>query len=93
MREFSDKQEKFFINVDSEFDYKRILAAYRGTGDIQKENLKFILRFNPDVEEMSQIHPYVATALTKSKFGMNYGKDRWNYLEHEISGFWRALAY
>ena len=56
-----------YINIDSEFDYERIKTALKGNFI----NVKILIRYNPDVEQMSSIHPYVATALANSKFGMN----------------------
>lgn len=61
-----DTGKPVYINIDSEFDYDRIKVAIE-----DYENVKIMIRYNPDVTQMPNIHPYVATALANSKFGMN----------------------
>lgn len=52
------------LNVDSEFDFDRIADVAKKAG----KRARTILRVNPDVDPVT--HPYVATGLTTSKFGV-----------------------
>jgi len=52
------------LNVDSEFDFDRIADIAQKVG----KRARTILRVNPDVDPIT--HPYVATGLTTSKFGV-----------------------
>ncbi len=54
----------FCINVESSAELERISAAARATG----RRVPVALRVNPDVDP--QTHPYIATGLKESKFGV-----------------------
>lgn len=64
-------QEGVLVNVDSEFDLRHIIDAAR----ITKNQVKVLLRINPDVDP--QVHPYVATGNKNSKFGIRNERLQW----------------
>jgi len=54
-----------FINIDSKFD----LAHIHQTTERIGKTVPVLLRVNPDVDP--GVHPYIATGLRESKFGLN----------------------
>jgi diaminopimelate decarboxylase len=54
-----------FINIDSDFD----LAHIHQTAKTLDKPVNVLLRVNPDVDP--GVHPYIATGLRESKFGLN----------------------
>jgi len=59
------------VNVDSEFDLEHIIAATRDAG----KPVEVLLRVNPDIQP--DVHPYVATGMRESKFGIRAERLPW----------------
>lgn len=57
-----------FLNVDSIFDLHHIISATKRL----KLSANILMRLNPNVDP--QVHPFLATGLAKSKFGISESK-------------------
>ena len=59
------------MNIDSIFDYQRIRSCLKETTftDLD-QTIKLLIRYNPKIPQLNNIHPYVATAIENSKFGV-----------------------
>lgn len=64
-------QHGVMINIDSEFDLAHIAQAVR---DADK-SVDVLLRVNPDIQP--DVHPYVATGMRDSKFGIRAERLPW----------------
>ena len=59
------------MNIDSIFDYKRIRTCLKeATFTDLDQTIKLLIRYNPKIPQLNNIHPYVATAIENSKFGV-----------------------
>lgn len=71
-----------YLNIDSKFDYDRIKTVYQKLQGASLDhnhnkqpklclaNKKLLIRYNPNIETLNVLHPYVATAIENSKFGV-----------------------
>ncbi|XP_042866937.1 diaminopimelate decarboxylase 1, chloroplastic-like [Penaeus japonicus] len=57
-------RHRVLLNIDSEFDARLIMGVAKETGVMAR----CLVRLNPDLE--AHTHPYMATALADSKFGV-----------------------
>jgi diaminopimelate decarboxylase len=72
-------QHGVMVNIDSEFDLEHIAQAARNAG----APVDVLLRVNPDLRP--DVHPYVATGMRDSKFGIRAESLAWflDRLKHE----------
>ncbi|MBN2394798.1 MAG: diaminopimelate decarboxylase [Anaerolineae bacterium] len=64
-------QHGVMVNIDSEFDLEHIAQAAHNTD----KSVDVLLRVNPDLQP--DVHPYVATGMRDSKFGIRTERVAW----------------
>ncbi|MGC9394607.1 MAG: diaminopimelate decarboxylase [Anaerolineae bacterium] len=64
-------QHGVMVNIDSEFDLEHITQAAHDAG----KSVDVLLRVNPDLHP--NVHPYVATGMRDSKFGIRTERITW----------------
>ncbi len=64
-------QHGIMINIDSEFDFEHIKQAADNAG----KSVDVLIRVNPELD--ADVHPYLATGISNSKFGVRNDRLGW----------------